>query len=365
MARRPRLLGSIVCVVVGTSLGAAVVVSTPACTVFDGIVFDGGTAGATSSSSSSTGTGGSTGLHYLSPEDGARLCSRLAECPEPELLESVVDSTGIPLDQTNYSLCMTWATGPIPNDRIGFAYQQKTLECIVKAANCGAATACNSNEFFAGDDPRCAGKLDLPADAGGEFCQDENTVIRCDTGGDALHCDNPYYSKSKCLEDKDGSRWCATKTNCTVGSQCVGSVTQFCGQNSILEFAVDCSTVGLTCGTDAKSGITDCLTDSVADYCLDGMTPPAPPLVCDGATVKQCNATYYSPFHCDALGGTCQLTDGQAICRRKDDVCTPFDATVNKCDGSIAKLCVGGQLTDFDCKSIGKSCAVSPAFGCH
>jgi hypothetical protein len=66
------------------------------------------------------------------------------------------------------------------------------------------------------------------------------------------------------------------------------------------------------------------------------------------------------------MGAKCDATQGAtAFCHRPGDVCTPYDDDIDKCDGSKAVVCVGGEKVSFDCKSIGKDCAQSPAFGCH
>jgi hypothetical protein len=365
MPRRARLTRSLVCVFLATIGGAAVAVSAPSCTIFNGLSFDGGAAsgsgGNTSTSSGSAGSGGMphTPLHYLSMPDAAKFCSRIAECPEPLLIQSTTNSVSVPLDPTNYSFCMTWIAGPIPADRIGVAYQRSVLECITNAADCDAANACSANEFYQGNDPRCAGELDAGLDSGAEQCVDNgNAVQRCDLL-DGLHCDNGYFSSSKCLLGDDGTRWCASATNCSITAQCVGSILEYCGAPSNLEFSIDCSTLGLTCGLDAKTQIVDCLTDGKRNVCATDTSQ------CDGPTAQVCNYEYYSPFHCAELGGTCDASHGNAFCRRTGDACTPFDADVNTCAGTKVKLCVGGQNVDFDCKSIGKTCTVSPAVGCH
>jgi hypothetical protein len=306
-------------------------------------------------------------VHYLSMSEAAKFCSELSECSEPNLLLALTYIVGIPLDATNYSACMNWIAGPLPPDRIGIPYQRSVLSCIAEAKDCTAASACNANDFFQANDPRCAGMLDAGLDSGIEVCADgTKEALRCDVF-DILHCDNKYFAGSKCMIDEDGSRWCASGTNCNIESQCVGSVLDYCGQSSILEFSIDCSTAGLTCGSDPKTGNVDCLTNGKDNICGDTTMGQAPggTSSCDGSTVLFCNYSWQSPFNCGSMGATCDGTHPLAFCKRADDVCTPYDVTVNKCDGTKVKLCVGGQNVDFDCASIGKTCALSPAVGCH
>ena len=197
-----------------------------------------------------------------------------------------------------------------------------------------------------GQRPHCAGELDAAVDAGGETCIDNgHSVQRCDFL-DMLDCDNGDFANSKCMVDSDGSHWCASGTNCTIDAQCVGSVWDYCGSPGILEFSIDCSTLGLTCGLDAKSQSVGCLTDGKLNYCVGKDQPAGGTSRCDGSTLLFCDYQNESPFHCDELDGTCDDTHAEAYCRRTGDACTPFDADVNKCAGSKVKLASAARTSN-------------------
>src|SRR5262249_38725344 len=149
-------------------------------------------------------------------------------------------------------------------------------------------------------------------------------------------------------------------TACTlVDAVCVTGVLKYCGAGSNLEFSINCAVGGWSCGVDPKTKSTDCLTDGDLDLCGNNTASQ-----CDGDTVKACTSDRFSTFHCAALGGSCLENGTTAVCTRPGDVCTPFDADVNQCDGSTVKLCVGGQPVDFDCSSIGRDCMTVPVAGC-
>ena len=113
-----------------------------------------------------------TPVSYLSFQDAARLCTLTFACPQ--LQSTIAYSTQVPIDQDNFSLCMTWATGPIAPSRIGFALQQPQLQCAAAAfPSCLAAGACFVFEQLATGDPRCQGRPD------GGACLSANSALNC------------------------------------------------------------------------------------------------------------------------------------------------------------------------------------------
>jgi len=291
---------------------------------------------------------------YLPVADAARLCSLIFRCQD--LPTSITSSSGVPVDPGNFSDCMTWLAGPIPPSRVGFSLQKALLECMAKATTCAGAAACGSFEQLAANDPRCA---DAGADAGLDRCVDNGATVLVCSGNFALHCSTPYFGPgSTCRLDLNGLYWCASGDNCNVQTSCLGSVLDYCGVDTInnmpaptgLRFGINCGVVGNTCGLDPDSGADDCLTDGQYRAC-SGIDRR-----CTGDVVEVCNGSSISLFKCADLGAKCVDAQGTPRCARSDDACTPFDANVNVCNGSMFHLCVGGKVVDFDCASIGKSC---------
>ena len=113
---------------------------------------------------------------YLSEGDAAKACALVFRCPL--LASSVITSVAVPVDPTNFTLCMDWLAGPLPPNRVGIPIQSSIFQCIANATTCSAAAACVPIENFLPGDPRCA---DAGAgDAGKEKCADDGgTVLRC------------------------------------------------------------------------------------------------------------------------------------------------------------------------------------------
>jgi hypothetical protein len=297
--------------------------------------------------------------HYLTVADAAKVCSLLATCPEPELAQSITESTGVPVDFGNFANCMEWVAGPIPSNRIGLTIQRSVLSCVAMATSCVAAGKCLSEELFAAGDPRCAG-LDAGDDAGDaasdaapslDTCLDNGATVQRCSGGNALHCGSAYFEGgAKCLTGADGTSWCATGTMCTQATTCAGSNLEYCGSGTQLRFGINCAAVGNTCGIDPKTKQADCLTDGTVQLCPDTSSD------CDKDRVKVCDFDRYSIFDCAKLGGTCSKDLGSALCVRPGDTCTPFDPDVNVCTGTSISLCLAGAKTSFDCASIKKTC---------
>lgn len=312
------------------------------CTTFVDLVADPEDAGAPDSGPLAPG--------FLSIDDAARVCSLAFRCPE--LARSITLSSGVPVDNLNYSLCMNWLGGPIPSSRVGFVLQSQMLACVAKSGTCTEAGGCVLQELIGPGDPRCA-----PIDAGADGstvppiqCIDNGTtVLRC-AGGvpDALHCSTAYFGPgSSCLEDMQGQFWCATGTDCTGGDSCVGSLLSYCGLD--LRFGINCAAIGNTCGNDPATQLLDCLTEGEKRTCENGGG-----VTCAGDILEVCSGTI-SQYNCADLGGTCVTSPG-TLCVRPDDTCSPYDLEVNVCNGSSISLCMGGRPVSFDCGAIGLAC---------
>lgn len=321
---------------------AASAIAAGSCTTFVDLVADPEDAGVPDSGPVSPG--------FLSLDDAARVCSLAFECPE--LARSITLSSGVPVDNLNYSLCMNWIGGPIPTTRVGFVLQSQMLACVAKSTTCTEAGGCLLQELIGPGDPRCA-----PIDAGPDGsiyppiqCTDNGTsVLRC-TGGvpDVLHCSTAYFGPgSSCLQDTEGQFWCATGTTCSGGDSCVGSLLSYCGGD--LRFGINCAAIGNSCGTDPVEQLLNCLTEGQVRTCDNGGG-----LTCAGDVLEVCSGSI-SLYDCANLGGTCVTTPG-TFCARPDDVCTPFDLDINVCTGSSISLCMGGRRVSFDCGAIGLGC---------
>ena len=112
----------------------------------------------------------------------------------------------------------------------------------------------------------------------------------------------------------------------------------------------NCALAGHVCDKDPQTNATDCLTDTSVRLCQDFGSD------CDGTSVAVCDDYSLSIFDCAAMGGTCAKQAGDALCKRATDNCTPFDATINVCNGSSISLCIGGKPVSFDCARVGISC---------
>src|SRR4051812_10607487 len=274
---------------------------------------------------------------YLSLEDAARVCSLSFRCPL--LSTSITYSSGIPVDPTNYSDCMTWLAGPIPPSRVGFLLQQDMLHCMAKATTCVGATACAWDEQLATDDPRCAGG-DAGADAGvPDRCDDNGATVLVCNSGFALHCGTAEYTPgSQCRKGSDGILWCSDADTCNVPDTCRGSVLDYCGYDSVamkttgLHFGIDCAAAGNSCGLDTDAGLDSCLTEGVYRPCV-GIDAK-----CAGDVVEVCNGATVTLFKCAELDATCAVTQGPAQCVKSGAPCTPFDTAVNVCNGDKIHL---------------------------
>lgn len=333
-------------------LAAAAIVATlaagvvAACTTFDGVVAGTLDASVVADAGVDVVADAPPALPtYLSAADAARVCSTVFKCQS--LASSIVASIAVPIDPTNYSLCMDWLAGPVPSNRVGVAIQAGVFMCIAAATTCRAAGECLPIENFAPGDPRCTAG---GADAGEKCADDGGTVLRC-ADQYALHCGSAYYAPgSRCMQGVDKSHWCALNANCTTASSCVGSLLDYCGSPSNLHEGINCAASGYACGIDPEAGSPDCLTATRVEKCAAVGTD------CAAESVAVCDGYEISKFDCSALGGTCSKKGGPARCVRANDACTPLDGTMNACAGSKISLCVGGASTSFDCATIGATC---------
>jgi hypothetical protein len=288
-------------------------------------------------------------LHaYLSTQDAAKLCTWVFACPT--LAPSILESIDVPIDGSNYSLCMEWAAGPIPPDREGFDIQQQTLACIARATDCKTAGACAVLESLGPGDPRCPVPPGLGNDSGSYCTDDGGTAIECP--GYAEHCGASMYAPgSSCHYGNDGLATCTPgdlDAGCGAAATCQASYMDYCARDG-LHFTLNCATVGGLCGfTDA--GIINC-----------GPACTVVTTMCAGAAVQVCDGLEDTIFDCAAEDASCNSMGSAFYCKLGAAACSPTDPDVNVCSGTSISLCVGGQKSSFDCASIGKGCVAGTA----
>src|SRR5215472_14092932 len=285
-------------------------------------------------------------LGYLTQQQAAQLCTLNFACPQ--LYLSALLSIDVPLDQNNFSLCMQWASGPIPPDRVGFVIQQQVLQCMAQAPDCLTAAACNPIGILAGGDPRCQIAADAATESG-TYCTDNGrTALDCAVNS-AAHCDKGNYTPgTSCIVDSMGFAWCAlpVDSGCPGSSSCITTFEDYCGMDG-LHFRYNCATVGSNCNVEA--GISNC-----------GAACTTAAVQCAGTSVQVCDELELTTFDCPALGSACSSANNLVYCKGPSDTCTPGDPAFampgSACSGTNIKLCVGGQQITFDCGSIGKKC---------
>jgi hypothetical protein len=337
---------------IAAGVATAALATAAACTVFNGLAVTSSLPDALPPVDSSTDVAmvdapfdapvesGAPPQSYLTTQQGAQLCALATSC---QLLPSTIQlSVGVPIDGNNFSLCMEWATGPIPGTRQGFTLQQAVLQCMAQATSCVTASACAVFENIAPTDPRCAS----PGDGGGYCLDDGSTTINCSTGY-AEHCANGGYSPgTSCNLGSDGLTACSLgphEAGCPADISCIGTFEDYCGQDG-LHIRYNCATFGDPC-VYAEAGA------QCGEAC-----PTVGSLVCAGNVVKSCDGIEVSPFNCADMGGTCSSKQNAIYCARPGDTCTPLDPDINVCSGTTLSLCVGGQKTTIDCASISKQC---------
>jgi hypothetical protein len=287
---------------------------------------------------------------YLPLADAVSVCTLAYSCKN--LWSSIWTSLAVPIDPTNFSLCVDWLAGPLPPLHPGIALQRIDLACVAKATSCQAAGACLAFENMEPSDLRCTGDAGVGT---GESCMNNTTILLCATR-QIWHCDNGYYAPDQlCLLASDGWHYCAQSAGCPTYA-CTGSLFFGCwGASGDLEGATNCLHNGETCGgVPDAGGFLSCLTDGQERRCT-GLNAS-----CAGTKAEVCDTLYVSQYDCAELGGTCSAAAGLPQCRRPSDSCTISDTAINACqaDGTTVSLCVGGRRVDFDCASLtpGKVC---------
>jgi hypothetical protein len=283
---------------------------------------------------------------YLSLQDAARLCALVFQCPQ--LPQSILYSTQVPIDQSNFSLCMTWATGAVDPMRVGFPLQQTQLQCAASAQSCLAAGACFVFEELDPTDPRCTGVGD-----GGACLEDGSAALNC-SALQVQHCDLGQYTPGERCLSAVGGYYCALTTPCPASPQCLpGGFLEGCLTGANIHGRVNCETLGSMCNpTPDDAGTLGC-----GNRCTNfGAT-------CGDGGVVVCDTYEASYFDCAAVCGTCASAMGAIYCSHPTDKCTPLDMNTNLCapDGKTLSLCIAGQPTTFDCSTIGKSCVPGTA----
>lgn len=277
--------------------------------------------------------------------DAARVCARVASCPL--LSTSLALSNGVPVDPLTYSLCVHWLAAPVPPSRVGLPVQRQVLSCMAKATSCGDAAACLAFEALPAGDARCA-------DAGAtSHCVDSSTVARCDQSL-VFHCGAATFGPgAQCIQGNDGQYVCG-QTGCPP-TACQGDLIDGCQYPAMRHVDTDCAAAGLNCGPDPSDPQqVTCLTEpgKVLACGAPGSTS------CQGDKALVCVGGQLSEFDCSSLpGGTCTADGGGARCVvPRDDACSPYDADVDVCTGTTITLCVDGRHVCFDCASIGQQC---------
>lgn len=287
---------------------------------------------------------------YLSLRDGVYVCHLVQQCPL--LSAGIARSIGVPADETQFSACLSWLSGPIPANRYGLAAQAAMLDCLAQAMDCSSALQCAHAEPLSKTDPRCIGVV-------GDQCLPGGILLDCTTEI-AERCRSVYYGAgSECELGLSGSGRCALSA-CSLDSspppRCTSGVYVRCDPATNLRVAQDCNTVGLTCPEGAEGADAQCATEDGVFPCDDpGHAVCAP----DGFRVRVCDGALASEFDCLAMDGHCVAEKSGGRCVRPTDNCSPDSAGIDECQGNTISLCVGGQRLSFDCGDVGLSCIPS------
>lgn len=331
---------------IGMAAAVMLALSATVCTTFNGLeAASGGDAGLVGQDAAD-GEAGPEAPGYLSLSEAAAACSAVFRCPQ--LARSIVYSMAIPVDELNYSLCVSWLAGPIPPNRVGYALQATTLACVAASDTCEQAGACLWVEYLSPSDTRCA-DAGVPEAGDGVCTDDGGTLLRCQ-GQYALHCGSAYYAPgSTCLQGSGTYTGCALEQSCTGMTSCVGSVLSYCAIDD-LKYGINCAYGGYGCGINDQSGFPCIPPDPTVECSIPGATR------CADDVVWVCDGLYESAFDCKAMGAACSDTEGSARCVPPDSQCTPSDSDVNVCAGAAIELCIGGRKTSVDCAEIGLTC---------
>jgi hypothetical protein len=288
---------------------------------------------------------------YLGTAEAVKACSWIFSCPK--LARSLGESIGVPVDSSNFSLCVDWCAGPVDPTRVGFPTQASVLKCISQAASCGQAGQCVAFEYLTLDDARCADAAVPDAGTYTQFCGDDGgAVVYCSPSYDnmVIHCGTGNYdSKSKCILGTSGAYACAVDKSCP-GPTCDSTFFyDTCSSGKDLHMRVNCSATGKTCGQD-DAGYIGCIVGENFEECN------LYAVKCVGSKVRVCDSYNQSYFDCAEVGGTCSAKLGMPRCTRPSESCDPSDANTVTCAGNNLSLCVGGKTISFDCSSVGLAC---------
>lgn len=290
---------------------------------------------------------------FLSLGDAVLLCSRVFTCPY--MRPSVLASMALPLDDKQFSACVSWATNPLPANRPGRQTQAALLQCAAKGKTCAESTGCMWYEAVASDDPRCQGATS----SGPKSCSTDGRSSLYACPNYIEHCDSPVYaSGSVCTLDQASEPYCGVPaTTCQNGS-CEGNKLHICYFQGQPDSVIDCAALGYECGSDSV-GQPKCLSNGIAKACGSGVALAS--AACSGDRVAVCDGDYIFEFDCTKLGGTCENLSGTPRCAVASDECSPSDAGIDACSGTSISLCAKGKKESFDCASLGLTC--KPAAG--
>ena len=338
----------------GTAGVVALAFGVTVCTTFSGLeaeteagapIKDGGSeaSDAAEETAQEAGQDASTARTYLSLGEAAKACTMIFDCPN--LANSVVWSMAVPVDDLNYSLCLHWLAGPIPEGRVGFGVQAEAFACIAEATTCREAGACLWVELMSPGDDRCADA----GDGGAQCTDDAGTLLYCQYL-QAIHCNTGYYAPgARCMDGTGDWKGCGLEKDCNSVTSCVGPVLTYCAIDT-LKYGINCSYAGYTCGFEADSGMPCVPEDGFKECMIPGASR------CDSDTAWICDGIWESAFDCASLGFECTDQQGTARCVPPSPECSPTDATQNVCHGTSIDVCVGGSSETFDCASIGMTC---------
>jgi hypothetical protein len=268
-------------------------------------------------------------VSYIGEGEAARVCSRVFDCPN--LGASITMSVGVPINETNFSQCMTWINGPIAPNRRGFALQKAILECVGEASSCATAAACLPFEKIAANASACSDNTSK--------CTDSATAVDCSSLL-VSRCDTEAFFPGSACEAASGEAACVSGTCNTPGdATCDDDILATCGPAGLTR--APCAATGLTCaenGQDASCAGAGACTKVGASVCAGNVVH-----ACDGATL--------STFDCGVIGMSCiDAGTDAASCSPPGAECTPFSDTVNVCSSNKQLTgCVGGKVVTIGC----------------
>ena len=311
---------------------------------------------------------------YLDLAAASRACAQIFSCPG--LGPSLRQSLSIPIDDADFSGCVTWLAGPSPTPPGGFDALAKTLDAVGAATSCEAALAGLDVRALSDGDPICGGDVADQCTSGGD-------LVDCHARRQ-IRCTSPAFGPgSTCRLNKAGEGRCSpTPTPCIAAArplECSGSTLSACepGVNLKQELAcagahTSCVTSTETVGPLGKTTVSLCTNEAApspdsdcAGATEDGFTACRP----DGSAVVLCNhvavvsgASYVGlevAFACDhgELHWSCQAGPGAVpTCVRPDAECALGDPDVNRCDGDSLSACVASRRVTLDCAAAGGGC---------